>query len=54
MNLDDRRSVLGGRVFVNDVSISFRSVTQKFMTLSITEAKIAAGVMVAQDMLHVY
>jgi hypothetical protein len=41
-------------VFVNDVPISFRSVTQKFVTLSVTAAEIAAGVMVAQDMLYVY
>ena len=34
--------------------ISFRSVTQKFVTLSVTEAKIAAGVMAAQDMLYIY
>ena len=53
-NPDDRRSVSGGRVFVNDVPISFCSVTQKFVTLSVTEAEIAAGVMVAQDMLYVY
>jgi len=54
MNPDDHRSVLGGGVFVNDVPISFRSITQKFVTLSVTEAKLAAGVMVAQDMLYVY
>ena len=53
-NLDDRRSISGGRVFVNDVPISFRSITQKFVTLSVTEAEIAAGVMVAQDMLYIY
>ena len=41
-------------MFVNDVPISFRSVTQKFVTLSVTEAEIAAGVMVAQDMLYIY
>ena len=39
---------------MNDVPISFRSVTQKFVTLSVTEAEIAAGVMMAQDMLYVY
>ncbi len=27
---------------------------QKFVTLSVTEAKIASGVMVAQDMLYIY
>ncbi len=41
-------------MFVNDVPISFRSVSQKFVTLSVTEAEMAAGVMVAQDMLYVY
>jgi hypothetical protein len=50
MNTDDRRSISSGRVFTNDAPISFRSVTQKFVTLSVTEAKIVAGVMVAQDM----
>ena len=53
-NPDDHRSVSGGRVFVNDVPISFRSATQKFMMLLVMEAEIAAGVMVAQDMLYVY
>ena len=31
-----------------------RSATQKFVTLSVTEAESAAGVMVAQDMLYTY
>ena len=53
-NPDDHRSILGGRVFVNSMPICFRSVTQKFVTLSVTEAEIAAGVMVAQDMLYIY
>jgi len=53
-NPDDRGNISGGRVFVNGVPISFRSVTQKFVMLSVTEAKIAAGVMGAQDMLYVY
>ena len=53
-NPHDRRSISGGRVFVNGMPICFRSVTQKFVTLSVTEAEIAAGVMVAQDMLYVY
>ena len=52
-NTDDRRSVSGGRVFVNESPTCFRSSTQKFVTLSVTEAESAAGVMVAQDMLHV-
>ena len=50
-NSDERRRILGGRVFVNNMSICFRSVTQKFVTLSVMEAEIAAGVMIAQDML---
>ena len=41
-------------MFVNGMPICFRSVTQKFVTLSVTEAEIAAGVMVAQDMLYIY
>ena len=39
---------------MNGVPISYRSATQKFVTLLVTEAKIAAGVLVAQDMLYVY
>ena len=53
-NSDDHKSISGGGVFVNGMPICFRSVTQKFVTLSVTEAEIAAGVMVAQDMLYVY
>lgn len=30
------------------------TVSQKFVTLSVTEAEIAAGVMMAQDLLYVY
>ena len=54
MNPNDCRSISGGRVLMDNVPISFRSVTQKFMTQSVTEAKFAAGVMVAQDMLYIY
>ena len=54
MNLDDCRSISGGRVFVDNAPISFRSVTQKCVMLSVMEVKIAAGVMVAQDMLYIY
>ena len=53
-NPDDCRGISEGRVFMNNVPISFRGITQKFVTLSVTEAKIAAGVMVAQDILYVY
>ena len=39
---------------MNGAPISFRSAMQKFVILSVTEAEIAAGVMVAQDMLYMY
>ena len=39
---------------MNDIPITFRCVTQKFVTLSVMEAEIAVGVMVAQDMLYIY
>ena len=51
---DDHRSISGGRVFVNNVAISFRSMTQKCVALLVMEAEIAAGVMVAKDMLYMY
>ena len=53
-NTDDRRSVSGGRVFLNGAPVTFRSATQKSVTLSVIESEGAAGVMVAQDMLYVY
>jgi hypothetical protein len=53
-NKDDRRSISGGVVYLEECPITFRSSTQKFVTLSVTEAESAAGVMVAQDMLYVY
>ena len=53
-NKDDRRSISGGQVFVNNAPVSFGSNTQKTVNFSVTEAEGAAGVMVAQDMLYVY
>ena len=53
-NKDDRRSISGGRVCLEGCPVTFRSNTQKFVTLSVTEAEGAAGVMTAQDMLYVY
>jgi hypothetical protein len=53
-NKDDRRSISGGVVYLEGCPITFRSSTQKFVTLSVTEAESAAGVMVAQDMLYIY
>ena len=51
---DDRRSISGGRVFVNNAPVLFRSNTQKTVTFSVTEVEGAAGVVVAQDMLYDY
>ncbi|KAL7527057.1 hypothetical protein ACHAWF_002020, partial [Thalassiosira exigua] len=51
-NPDDRRSVSGGRVFLEGCPESFRSATQKFVCLSVTESESASGVVVAQDMLY--
>lgn len=51
-NTDDRRSVSGGRTFLNECPIIVRSATQKSVSLSVTESEQNAGVMVAQDMLY--
>ena len=53
-NKNDRRIISRGVVFLEGCPITFRSSIQKFVTLSVTEAESAAGVMVAQDMLYVY
>ena len=53
-NTQDRRSISGGRTFLNGAPVVFRSSTQRFVTLSVTEAETAAGVIVAQDMMYVY
>ena len=41
-------------MYLEGCPITLRSSTQKFVTLSVTEAESAAGVMVAQDMLYIY
>ena len=51
---DDRRSVTGSRVFMEGAPVAFRSNTQKFVTLSVTEAESGAGVTTAQDMMFTY
>ncbi len=53
-NTDDRRSMSGGRIFLEGAPVNQRSATQKFVTLLVTEAEPATGVMVAQDMLYLY
>jgi hypothetical protein len=52
MNPDDQQS----KSVFNGAVISFCSVTQKFVMLSVIEAEISAsaGLMVAQDMLYAY
>ena len=51
---NDRRSVSGGRIFVNGAPDMVRSSTQKTVTISVTEAESAAGVLTAQDMVCVF
>jgi len=53
-NKDDMRSISGGVVYLEGCPITFRSSTQEFVTLSVTETELAASVMVAQDMLSIY
>lgn len=49
---DDRRSVSGGRAFLNESPVIVRSNTQRTVSLSVTEAEQNAGVVVAQDMIY--
>lgn len=53
-NSDDRRSVTGCVVYLNECPVMARSNTQKHVTLSVTEAEGSAGVTAAQDMLYTY
>ena len=53
-NPDDRRSVTGKRTLLNGAPVIFASATQRFVTLSVTEAESAAGVSEVQDMMYVY
>ena len=49
---ETRRSVTVTRVSLNGSVTQFRSATQKFVTLSVTEAEQAAAVTCAQDMVY--
>ena len=53
-NPDDRRSVTGSVVYMEDALVMSKSATQRHVTLSVTEAEGAAGVTCAQDMLYVH
>ena len=46
-NTDNRRSVYGSRVFMNEAHVVFRSATQEVGTLLVTEAESVAEVMIA-------
>ncbi len=45
---------MGTIVYLNDAPIAFSSVTQKHVTLSVTEVELAAVVTMVQDMMYVY
>ncbi len=47
-----RRSVSGGCVILNGAPIGLRSLTQKTVALSVTEAERYVAVMTAQDMIY--
>eukprot|EP00804_Cyclotella_cryptica_P028830 CCRYP_019720-RA/>CCRYP_019720-RA protein AED:0.58 eAED:0.63 QI:0/0/0/0.5/1/1/4/0/888 len=51
---ESRRSITGTVVYLNDAPIAFSSVTQKHVTLSVTEAELAAVVTMVQDMMYIY
>jgi hypothetical protein len=51
--LDTRRSVSGHRVMLNGAPVSFKSGTQKHVSLSVCESELYAAVTCAQDMLYV-
>jgi hypothetical protein len=51
---ETRRSITGSVVYLNDAIVMFQSATQKHVTLSVTEAELAALVSCVQDMLYVY
>jgi hypothetical protein len=53
-DVDDRCSVTGCHMFLEDSPVCQRSATQRHVTLSVTEDEGAAGVTEAQDMLYVY
>lgn len=38
-NIQDRRSISGGRTFLNGAPVVFRSATQRFVTLSVPKPR---------------
>ncbi len=53
-NPDDQKSVSGTQVFLNGSPVIVKSLTQKVVTLSVTEAELYAATSCAQDMLFVW
>ncbi len=49
---ETHRSITSTRVSSNRASVMWYSATQKFTTLSLTEAESGAGVIYVQDMVH--
>ena len=52
-DMDNRKSISGSSVFVNDGPVSFKSVQQRVVTLSTTEAELYAIVQCAQEMIFI-
>ena len=50
---EDRRSISGSVIYLEQAPVMFKSATQKHVALSVTEAELYAGVSTAQDMLYV-
>ena len=54
VNTDDRCSISGSQVFIESAPACFRSATQMFVTLPVTESESGAGVSTAQDVMYCY
>ena len=50
---DTRKSVSGYSVFLEEAPVAMKSLTQKCVTLSVTEAELYAATLCVQEMLHV-
>ena len=53
-NTDEKRSISGGRLSFGNCPISFKSATQRSVTLSKIVAKSAVGVMLVHNILYTY
>ena len=50
---DMRKSVSGYSVFLEEAPVAMKSLTQRIVTLSVTEAELYAATLCAQELLHV-